>query len=152
MTPAVLLALAALAQDAPIDRAAWLSGCWELRAGARVTIEMWMPPGGGAMLGASRTSVGGNVREFEFLRLRTDGTTLVYVAQPSGQKETEFRGTHASDTLLAFENPAHDFPQRIMYRRRGADSVVARIEGPGRDGATRGIDFPMRRARCESGR
>lgn len=149
MTTAVLLVLAALAQDAPIDRAAWLSGCWELRAGGRVTMEVWMPPAGGTMLGASRTTVTGNVREYEYLRLRTDGTTLVYVALPSGQKETEFRGTHASDTLLMFENPAHDFPKRVMYRRRTADSVVARIEGPGRDGATRGIDFPMRRARCE---
>jgi hypothetical protein len=104
------------------------------------------------LLGIARRREG-NDRDVDAAgRLRTDGTTLVYVAQPSGQKETEFRGTHASDTLLAFENPAHDFPQRIMYRRRGADSVVARIEGPGRDGATRGIDFPMRRARCESGR
>lgn len=136
------------AQDAPIQRAAWLSGCWELRARDRVTVEMWMPPAGGTMLGASRTTIAGNVREFEFLRLRTDGTTLVYVALPSGQKETEFRGAHASDTLLVFENPAHDFPQRVMYRRRGADSVVARIEGSGRDGGSRGIDFPMRRVNC----
>jgi hypothetical protein len=49
-----------------------------------------------------------------------------------------------------FENPAHDFPQRIIYRRLSPDSLVARIEGPGPNNTTRGIDFPMRRVNCSS--
>jgi hypothetical protein len=125
----------------------WLAGCWELRAGNRVTLEMWMPPGGDFMLGASRTLVGGVVREFEQLRLRTESGKLVYTATPSGQRETAFPATVVSDTALVFENLAHDFPQRILYRRVGADSMVARIEGPGPNG-TRGFNFPMRRVSC----
>ncbi|MGH2610654.1 MAG: DUF6265 family protein, partial [Tepidiformaceae bacterium] len=39
-------------QDDGLDRVRWLAGCWELRRGARVTLEMWMPPAGGLMLGA----------------------------------------------------------------------------------------------------
>lgn len=140
---------AALAgQAAPIEQAKWLAGCWELRTQNRLTLEMWMPPGGGMMLGASRTVVGGVTREFEHLRLRPEGATLAYVALPSGQKETTFPAKHVSDSLLVFENLQHDFPQRVMYRKRGADSVVARIEGPGPNNATRGVDFPMRRANC----
>ena len=53
----------------PAESLGWLAGCWELRQGARVTLEMWMPPAGGLMLGASRTLVNGRVREFEQLRL-----------------------------------------------------------------------------------
>ena len=95
------------------------------------------------MLGASRTTVNGQVREFEQLRLAWHGDTLVYTALPSGQQETSFRATVVAETGFTAENPAHDFPQRISYRKRGADSLVARIEG-----GNRGIDFPMRRVAC----
>ncbi len=125
----------------------WLAGCWERRTPRQVTLEMWMVPDGELMLGASRTVAGGVAREFEQLRLEARGDTLVYTALPSRQQETAFRSMQFSDSAFVVENLAHDFPQRIIYRRRGADSVIARIEGPGPNG-TRGIDFPMRRVSC----
>jgi hypothetical protein len=149
---AVVAAIAGLSSAAtqaapPLDRLRWLGGCWELRRGPRVTFEMWMLPEGGMMLGASRSVVNGVVREVEQLRLSLRGDTLVYTALPSGQQETEFKTVIVSDSGFAVENPAHDFPQRIIYSRRGADSLLARIEGPGQ-GGTRGIDFPMKRVSC----
>lgn len=125
----------------------WLAGCWERRTPERVTLEMWMRPEGELMLGASRTVAGGLTREFEQLHLEARGDTLIYTAVPSGQKETAFRSNQLSDSGFVVENPAHDFPQRISYRRRGADSLLARIEGKGPSG-TRGIDFPMQRVSC----
>lgn len=136
------------AQGDPLDQAGWLAGCWEAGTGNRVTLEMWMPPAGGLMIGGSRTVAGGAARAFEHLRLRAMDDRLVYTAIPSGQQETAFTSVVLSDTLLVFENLEHDFPQRIVYRKRGADSVVARAEGPGRDGATRGFDIPFGRTRC----
>lgn len=126
---------------------AWLAGCWELRSAQRVTFEMWMPPDANLMLGAGRTTSGGATREFEQLRLAWQGDSLIYTALPSGQKEASFRGGAPSDSGFSVANPAHDFPQRIIYRRRGADSLIARIEGPGANG-TRGIDFFMKRVSC----
>lgn len=126
---------------------AWLAGCWELRAGARVTHEQWMASAGGVMLGMSRTVVRDTVREWEHLYLGPRAGGLAYVARPVRQAETAFGATAVNDTMAVFENLAHDFPQRIIYRRRGADSVVARIEGP-RNGQLRGLDFPMRRVSC----
>lgn len=110
-----------------------------------------MAPAGGAMLGVSRTIVRDTVREWEHLYLGPTPSGIAYVARPSRQAETNFPATLISDTLLVFENPAHDFPQRILYRRRGADSVIARIEGP-RGGQMRGIDFPFARVACPNGR
>lgn len=150
----LLLALALLpatgqAQDAaPLAPASWLSGCWELRSGPRVTLEMWMPAAGDMMLGSSRTQVEGVTREYEHLRLSVVDGALVYTASPSRQSPTAFTAAHVSDTALVFENLEHDFPQRILYRPRGADSLVARVEGPGRDGP-RGFDLPMARVACE---
>ena len=130
-----------------LDRLSFMVGCWELQSGGRVTHEQWMAPLGGLMPGMSRTVVGGVAREWEALRIASRDSGLVYVAQPGGGAPTEFPSTTISDTLVIFANPEHDFPSRISYRQRGADSLVARIEGE-RQGAVRGIDFPMRRVRC----
>lgn len=146
--PAALGAQAAESRANPLDHAAWLAGCWEARTANRVIVEMWMPPLGGMMLGGSRTVVGGSTREFEHLRLRARGDTLVYTAAPSGQTETDFRSTLVSADSLVFENRAHDFPQRISYRRIGADSLTARVEAPGPDNTMRGFSIPMRRVEC----
>lgn len=102
-----------------------------------------MPPDGGLMMGASRTVNAGAVRETEQIRLQVIGGRVVYIALPSGQAETRFDATEVSDSGFVVENPAHDFPRKIIYRRRGADSLIARIEGNGR-----GVDYPMRRIAC----
>jgi len=132
---------------ASIDAVAWLAGCWEQRSGVGVTLEMWMPPAGGLMLGSNRTVVDGTVSAYEQLMLREAGGHLIFVARPSGQAETSFNSTAVSDSGLTVENLAHDFPQRIIYRRLSEDSLVARIEGRSASG-TSGKDFPMRRVSC----
>jgi hypothetical protein len=110
---------------------------------------MWMEPSGGLMLGASRTVSGATLREWEQLRLSVQGGKVVYTALPSGQNETDFTAVTVTDSGFTVENPAHDFPQRIIYARRGADSLLARIEGKTPQGM-HGIDFAMRRTRCEA--
>jgi Domain of unknown function (DUF6265) len=142
-----VVASGAAAQHRSAESPAWLAGCWEQRQGARRSLEMWMPPEDGLMLGASRTSVDGRVREFEQLRLELRGDTLVYTAIPSGQAEASFRSVESGADRFTVANPQHDFPQRIGYHRQGADSVIAWIEGPGKDGVKR-IDYPMRRVSC----
>ena len=79
--------------------------------------------------------------------LAPDGLCLVYAARPSGQEPAEFESIAVTDSSITFENAAHDFPQRVIYRRLGADSLVARVEGT-RGGRVRGTDFPYRRAAC----
>lgn len=142
--------LAALAAQTPSPSLpAWLAGCWQQRSGNRESLEMWMPPAGGMMLAASRTVVGGAVREYEQLLIKLENGKLIFTATPSGQQTASFTSTSVTDTSFVVENPQHDFPQRIIYRRRGPDSLIARIEGPGGSGrATRGSDFPMQRTGC----
>lgn len=147
-TAVIAMTAAPSAQDDQLARLRWLAGCWELNRGNLITTEMWMAPAGGLMLGASRTMAGPAVREWEQVRLSVREGRVVYTAAPSGQSPTDFAATAVSDSGFTVENLAHDFPQRIIYRRRGADSLIARIEG-NTPGGLRGIDYPMRRARCE---
>jgi len=130
-----------------LSRLKFLAGCWELRTPNRVTHEQWMSPLGGMMLGMSRTVIRDVAREHEALRVEVQNGVPTYVAAPSGQATTAFGATTVTDTSVVFANPAHDFPQRIMYRVAGRDSLVARIEG-NRGGQPRGIDFPMKRVAC----
>jgi hypothetical protein len=136
--------------SAAVQRLSWLAGCWRRQSGAGATVveEQWMTPRAGFMLGISRTVRGDSmVVEYEQLRILQRAGRAVYHAEPSGQAPTDFEAASTSDSLVVFENAAHDFPQRIIYRRRGADSIVARVEGTMR-GQARGLDFPFSRARC----
>lgn len=132
-----------------VRQLSWIAGCWRQSSsgGARIIDEHWMEPRGGMTLGMSRTVRGDSVLEFEQLRIFARDGRLVYHAEPSGQEPADFEAKSATDSLVTFENPAHDFPQRIIYRRRGADSLIARIEGT-RNGQMRGIDFPYAKVSC----
>ena len=133
--------------EADLDALRWLAGCWEMRQGDRITEEQWMAPRGGVMIGMSRTVRGDSLIELEQVRIETRGAALVYVASPLRQATAEFTGNASSDGAAIFENPAHDFPSRISYRRQGTDSLIASIAGQ-RGGKTRAIEYPYRRVTC----
>lgn len=107
-----------------------------------------MRPAGGMMIGAGRTVKSGKAVDHEFLRIIEDAGSIFYVAKPTANKdETRFKLIKATASEIVFENPAHDFPQRVMYRLDG-EKLFARIEGT-QNGKVRGVDFPMVRAKCE---
>ena len=91
------------------------------------------------MMGLSRTVSGGRTVEHEFLLLRVSPRGIDYVAKPSGQAETVFTATKVEPDEVVFENPAHDFPTRITYRKTDS-GVVATIDGMVK-GQPRAIDF-----------
>jgi hypothetical protein len=142
-------ALFAQEKQPSIDDFAWLAGGWERSGNGRETVEQWMKPAGQTMLGMSRTIVSGKTREFEFIQIRQqENGDIFYVALPSGQNETWFKLVKMGEKEAVFENPEHDFPQRIIYRLENDGSLHARIEGMSK-GQLKGIDFPMKRAKCE---
>lgn len=150
--PLVMFATLAPAQTpaSPFEPIAWLAGCWRADGGEPGSIEQWMPPAGGTMLGMARTVRGGRTAEFEFMRIVAEDGALVFVAQPSGRPPTRFPAARVGAAEAVFEQPGHDFPQRVIYAQDGADRLRARIEGQ-RGGQLRGIDFPMTRTPCDGG-
>lgn len=145
------LAPAARAADeaAPtLDRFAFFTGCWRATYGERVIEELWLPPAGGVMLGLSRSVDGDALEIFEFVRLEQRDGAWHYVAQPRGVPPTWFKLTRLADGEAVFEDPAHDFPQKIRYLRIGADELHAEISGPGRNGQEKTFPFHYRRAPC----
>jgi hypothetical protein len=91
---------------------------------------------------------GGRTIAYEFVHVGPDADgRLAYTARPSGQAGASFRLVRVDGNSVVFENPHHDFPQRIGYTLNADGSLTAFIEGPGRDGRPRRIEFPYRRAR-----
>jgi hypothetical protein len=125
---ATALALLLTAQSAPrttVNDLGWMTGHWITADAA--TEEDWTAPRAGVMLGTGRTIQAGTLREYEFLRLQAgaDGVP-VYWGSPNGATAVGFRLTQAGPSSATFDNPDHDYPQRISYRRDG-DALVATI-------------------------
>ena len=135
---------ATIASD--IAELSWISGDWQTAPGGRAQIEEhWTQPVGGSMLGMGRTVSGGKTAEFEFLRIEQRDDGIYYVAQPNGQcPATDFKLTRATGQQAVFENPAHDIPKRIIYKKLGDDSLTATIDG---GEGTKEITFSYQRIR-----
>ncbi|WP_428632087.1 DUF6265 family protein [Sphingopyxis sp.] len=117
---------------ATVDDLAWIAGDWSREEGERWTEERWTAPRGGVMLGHSRSGRGTAMREFEFLRMQADADGVpVYLAQPGGRAPVAFRLTQHDATSATFDNPAHDYPQRIVYAREGQrlTATISMIDG-----------------------
>jgi len=129
-----------------ISELSWMSGDWQTPAGGRVQIdEHWTQSAGGSMLGMSRTVAGDKTVEFEYLRIEQREDGIYYVAHPKARcPGTDFKLTRLSSSEAVFENPQHDFPKRIIYRKTSEDALTASIDaGEG----TKSMSFGYRRAR-----
>lgn len=138
-----------------IESMAWLDGCWAGNVNQRNFREQWMPLRGNTMLGLGSTVFQGKLQSHEYLRIEPRADGVYYVALPSGQTEAAFRlvaidAVEDGATLYRFANPAHDFPQEIIYRRASDGWLYATIQGKLK-GEDRKVLFPMRRIDCESG-
>ena len=108
---------------------AWLTGSWVMVDGDSSSEEHWTRPGGGTMLGVNRTIIHGQTVAWELVRIESTPQGIVYLASPGGRDPpTPFGLIDSGDRRVTFENAEHDFPQRIIYERRGK-ALQVRIEG-----------------------
>ena len=112
----------------PLAGLAWLAGQWTGEEEGVKMEEYWTEPGGGVMVGLHRDVFPDGKVFFEFLIIEGRENGMVYLAQPKGSPPTEFRLTESGPAQAVFENPAHDFPQRIVYRREGR-RLCAEVSG-----------------------
>jgi hypothetical protein len=99
------------------------------------------------MLGVGRTTRGEKLIEHEFVVLTERDGRLAYEAHPSGQATATFMSKPISGREVVFEDPTHDFPQRVGYRSTGPGQLLAWVEGT-TGGKTRRIEFAYRLVNC----
>ena len=111
------------ASAADIADLEWLAGAWATEAKGetvRWTEERWSPPRAGTMLGTGLSGRGGKALSYEFMRIAVDEKgEIAFWGSPQGATPVAFRLESAGDGEAVFVNPAHDYPQRIVYRLTG---------------------------------
>lgn len=142
MLTATMIAAALLSGPVAGDLS-WMSGYWLSCDDGREASETWSDPRAGLMVGHGVTVSNGRA-SFETFRIAPHGDGVAYFAQPDGAPTTIFSAVEVAPDRVVFADPAHDFPQRILYVRDG-DLMTARIEGE-IDGQTRSMEWRFRRA------
>lgn len=145
----VMLCAIAFGQNPSPEMAklAWISGCWK-GEGKIQTEEQWTKLEAQSMLGMGRTIANGKTVFHEFLQIRDRPNGVVYIAQPNGGAAVEFKLVKVNDSQAVFENPQHDFPQRIIYQRSVDGMLLAAIEGE-ENGKPKRVEFAMNRVKCD---
>ena len=134
----------------PLEPLRFMAGCWQGASGdGKLIEEHYTRPSSNLILGMTRYTRNGVATGYEFATIAWEDSTIVLTPRPSGQQPVPFRLTELRGMSAVWANPAHDFPTRIAYRRVAGDTLVARVEGPGKDGATVAEEWRMTRARCE---
>ncbi|WP_367754613.1 DUF6265 family protein [Flavobacterium sp. WC2421] len=115
-----------------IKTAHWLLGTWENKTAEGNLSETWEKVNDSTYEGQSYFIKGKDTIHFETIQLQQKGEELTYNANVQGQNEDKpvpFKLTKTTEKELVFENPKHDYPQKISYKSVSKDSLIAEISG-----------------------
>ncbi|EIA09010.1 DUF6265 family protein [Flavobacterium frigoris] len=115
-----------------IKTAHWLLGTWENKSAEGNLKEIWNKVNDSTYEGQSYFIKGKDTIHFEKIQLQQIGEELTYAPTVRGQnndKPVAFPLTNSNEKELIFENPKHDYPQKISYKNISKDSLVAEISG-----------------------
>lgn len=130
-----------------IKMAEWLIGNWENKTDQGTLSENWEKTNDSVFHGQSYFIKKKDTLHSELVELSQKGEELIYSPVVKGQNNdlpVAFKLTSATANQLVFENLAHDFPQRISYKRITADSLLAEISGK-QQGNPTSESYPMKR-------
>jgi hypothetical protein len=124
-----------------------LEGKWISTEDSSQYIEVWTRVNDSLYVSTGYQLQGTDTLFSEKVEIKTRQRTRQYIPQVNNQNGGQpvvFEITSVSDTSFIAENPAHDFPQRIVYNLR-KDSLIAYIEGKTKKGDNHREYFRMGR-------
>ena len=120
----------------------WLLGSWQMQKKSGVITESWKQSNDSTMDGNSYLiKPTGEKMLLENVQLVYRGQQFFYIpttANQNNQQPVSFTITSHSNENFTAENPAHDFPKRIVYTMINRDSLHAVIDG--------GPDMPKKKS------
>jgi len=106
----------------------WLIGTWQE---AKYSFEIWKDEG--SFLSASAYQIdhqSGSKTVTEEIKLIKRGNDFYYVPDVAGpQGPIEFKITSFDKSSFTAENPKHDFPKKIVYKKVNEQQLEATISG-----------------------
>jgi hypothetical protein len=138
-TTLLLLLLAVISckkSEAPekdkIKAADWLIGKWEYTTPEGTLTETWAKLNDSTFEGSSYFIKAKDTIHFETIKLQQKVENLTYFATVKGQNNDQavaFELTNSNEKGLVFENPKHDYPQKIAYSKGANNTLTAEISG-----------------------
>ncbi|HRG18244.1 MAG TPA: DUF6265 family protein [Flavobacterium lutivivi] len=153
LLPFILLILITSCQNksknsyALIDKMSWLEGSWENKLPEGTLTETWQKINDSTYSGQTLFIKEKDTIHFEEIVLSQKGETLFYTPTVKGQNNDEpieFKLTNSTENEFIFENPKHDYPQKIAYKKLNANNLVATISGK-QQGKPSSESYPMKR-------
>jgi sarcosine oxidase delta subunit len=132
-----------------LEKASWLIGEWQNNSPEGNVMEVWEKKNDSTFAGKSYFVVGKDTVSSEIISLEQNGKELFYiptVKDQNNEQPIKFALTSSASGQLVFENPKHDFPQKISYTQITKDSLLAEISGT-IDGKHNLQKFPMTRVK-----
>ena len=132
LIPIILFFPVKPAADAVFKQLEPLAGTWKMQAGKKTIYESWKKVNDHEMHGMSYKLSGTDTTIFEQVKLLQKDNAINYIATVKGQNNGQgvaFTLTTSANNTFIFENPAHDFPQRVAYQFISRDSIHAWIDG-----------------------
>jgi hypothetical protein len=130
-----------------LQKANWFLGKWENLTPEAHFKENWIRKNDSTFTAQSIVIAKKDTVFYENIVLEQKKDSLLYIVSAKDQnkeKPVSFYLTSASDTKLVFENPKHDYPNKIVYAKITNDSMLATIFGS-QNGKQQKEDFPMKR-------
>jgi hypothetical protein len=123
----------------------WVIGTWENRSDKGDLQETWTKTDDSTYHGKTFMIVNRDTVFSETISLEERGGELHYIPITRDQNSSfpvRFKYISTENGEIIFENKEHDFPQRVIYKNAGSDSLYARIEG-NENGQFRKEEFAM---------
>jgi hypothetical protein len=116
-----------------LKKAKWILGEWKKTDSIGTLEEKWKSENDSTYIGTSYfIKENGDTIHSEAIELQEFQEHLIYKATVKGENNNDaipFLLMQSTDSLLVFENPKHDYPQKIMYKRNKDKSILATVSG-----------------------
>lgn len=131
-----------------LEKMSWLIGQWENTTTEGHLTETWNKVNDSTFTGQAYFII--NKKDTvhnESIVLTQVGDDLIYRPTVKGQNNDEavdFKLTSEAENSFSFENPEHDYPQKIVYKKINEKSLVATISGK-QQGKPSTESYPMQK-------
>lgn len=125
----------------------WLEGKWLGTSEDMDFFEEWQPLKDNLLDGHGGGFSGADTLFSEKIQIEQRGDDLFYIANVQGSVgAVDFKFTGYKNDSIVFENPQHDFPQRVIYYRLPNDKLYACVDGKD-EGVYSRIEFSYQKSK-----
>lgn len=125
----------------------YLEGKWIINENGSSIHEEWKRESDTLLTSFSYYVEDGDTTYSETVMLQKIGKDIFYIpAVEHNPGQVRFKLTSLIENTALFENPEHDFPAKIIYKKINIDSLHASVEGM-TEGKVKIINYPFRRVK-----